>query len=1095
MDLEETKENIQPLRTGRNIEQLEYALVSPECWEEDRKMHEEAIEQYDGDDPLSVWFEYVQWFEQTNPSNTKPALMNDAIRRCVQKFENDPRYMQDRRFIKLCIKYIDTQPKPEELYGELFARGVGTLCAELYIAWAYYYDAADNFSKTEEVFQRGLAAGAQPREELEQAHTAFGFSMSQRMLHKDECSKLKFQTSLAERRTALTSLRTTRKKHVGSIRTGLAVKSVKPGIVNQENMPANHGTRNAPTSALVFSDERDESDAGPSIVHPFSSVHTETENIIEAARLAKSHSASAHKKSSVFAKSVAPSFSIPMDEESKFEPVPLLVDNYNRGVQLSSKFHSRNNPQTPFDLSVCVGDPNERAIPRYDKIRLYCQAGNKREYSPEELRAYRYFERKQIENKLTETLSLVWGRGFEYGIRLHPLHRRSATAQSIAPAKIRNPALGDCDPNIKTRLQEMYANSEEEKSIEELLVAKWIEGRIQIGVDRRYHDDVCPVDMDETHVESKRISMGPTRYSMAPALVAGENGQRPKMRQRRSIYPLGHVQQGPAATCIAEEVEDESYRSRTDVGRQSDPDGQESVSRKRTSNEELQQEVCKREDTKPTPAKSIIPYDGEMVAAIPSAKTATPHVPLASPKVNIFVEDSDEEGGDGFMTGAPKATGTERAPEQSYYPNDSCSTQMFNFFVKNISTPLGPISKQPLLGGAHAADDKANGSEGARGTAKRMVVFEDDDKPVLEQDPNENDGGKNRPIMSAQVETGQVNDENVPPVLESMTPPSISGSSACNSTHSNKQLSTIMERTETSTTGSSSATKSPVESQPLSPEVIDAGTPAVKPNDDIHRVSPKQLQQGQENVFKVPYPTEQPPVTSKLGGVFCIHVDSTETMANMPLLLKRDIPSGPAAANEPTPDADKENQLILRSNAAVPTPTPPSSSAGTTGSVGTGGFFNLADDPTYTGQRNISQMVQRDIEFNSMASFRLGTERTNTIPLPLVKPLSAISAASSIASNGSEKVVPKPNPSPPDSQPPPKKNGSFLDLLDTTFSPKATASKPCPGSSGTGTSTQPRSSFNLSDLMKTPEPKGKPTPSTSDAELRELLPLLVHRCK
>lgn len=365
------------------------------------------------------------------------------------------------------------------MYSELFARGVGTLCADLYIAWAYYYDAADNFSKTEEVFQKGLAAGAQPREELEQAHTAFGFSMSQRMLHKDECSKLKFQASLAERRTALTSLRTTRKKHVGSIRTGLAVKSIKPGIVNQENVPVNPGARNAQANALVFTDEREESDAGPSIVHPFSSVHTETENIIEAARLAKPHSTSAHKKSSVFAKSIAPSFSIPMDEESKFEPVPLLVDNYNRGVQLSSKFHSRNSPQTPFDLSVCVGDPNERAIPRYDKIRLYCQAGEKREYSPEELRAYRYYERMQIKNKLTETLSLVWGRGFEYGIRLHPLHRRTATAQPVAPAKIRNPSLGDCDPNIKTRLQEMYANSEEEKSIEELLVTKWIEGRIQ----------------------------------------------------------------------------------------------------------------------------------------------------------------------------------------------------------------------------------------------------------------------------------------------------------------------------------------------------------------------------------------------------------------------------------------------------------------------------------------------------------------------------------------------------------------------------------------------------------------------------------------
>ncbi|XP_050085866.1 uncharacterized protein LOC126571418 [Anopheles aquasalis] len=1086
MDLEDTKENIQPLRTGRNIEQLEYALESPECWEEDRKMHEEAIEQYDGDDPLSVWFEYVQWFEQTNPSNTKPALMNDAIRRCVVKFENDPRYMQDRRFIQLCIKYIDTQPKPEDLYSELFARGVGTLCADLYIAWAYYYDAADNFSKTEEVFQKGLAAGAQPKEELKQAHTAFGFSMSQRMLHKDEGSKLKFQASLAERRTALTSLRTTRKKHVGSIRTGLAIKSVKPGIVNQENVPVNPGARNAPASALVFTDEREESDAGPSIVHPFSSVHTEPENIIEAARLAKSHPTSAHKKSSVFAKSIAPSFSIPMDEESKFEPIPLLVDNYNRGVQLSSKFHSRNNTQTPFDLSVCVGDPNERAVPRYDKIRLYCKAAEKQEYSPDELRAYRYYERRQIKNKLTETLNRVWGRGFEYGIRLHPLHRRTATAQPVAPTKIRNPSIDECDPNIKTRLQEMYANSEEEKSIEELLVAKWIEGRIQSGVDRRYHDDVCPVDMDETHVESKRISMGVARYSMAPALATGENGQRPKMRQRQSIYPSGHVQLGQVASCITEEAEDESYR--TDIERQTDPDKPESISRKRISNEELQQKVCKREDTKPTPAKGIMPYDSEMMDR---AGPATPPVPLAPPKINIFVEDGDEEGGEGGdMVGAPKATGTERAPEQPYYPNDSCSTQMFNFFVKNISTPLGPMRKQPLLGGAQVADDIAATGDGPRVTAKRMVVYEDDDKPAQERESGDEnsgaDGGKALSTLGAPVAAGQVNDENVPPVLDSMTPPSISGSSACNSTHSNKQLSTIMERTETSTAGSSSATKSPLESQPLSPDTIDAGTPAVKSTDEVQRVSPTQQQQGRESVFKVPYPTEEPPATGNPVGVFCIHVDSTETMANIPLLLKRDIPTGPAAAaaatKETAPDADKENQLIVRSNAAVPIPAPPSSSA----SDGTGGFFNLADDPTFTGQRNISQMVQRDLEFNSMASFRLGTERTNTVPLPLLKPFSAIAATSSVASNGSEKLAPKPSPSSAESQPPPKKNSSFLDLLDTTFSPKPTAPKAIVGTSGSGTSTHPRSSFNLSDLMKTPEPKGKPASSSgSDVELKE----------
>uniref|UniRef100_A0A182T4J9 BUB1 N-terminal domain-containing protein n=1 Tax=Anopheles maculatus TaxID=74869 RepID=A0A182T4J9_9DIPT len=368
MDLDDKKENIQPLRGGRYVEQLEYAFVSPEQWEEERKAHEQEIDSYEGDDPLLPWYEYFFWMEQTNVSNFKPMIQEQALRRCVQRYENDPRYMQDHRFIKLCIKYIDAQPSPVELYNELYNRGVGTLCAELYIAWAYYYDAVDNFAKTEEVFQKGINAGAEPKADLEQAHKMFGFSMSQRLLYKDECSKLKFQSSLDERRNALTSLRTTRKKHVGSIRTGLAVKSYQPGLVNQENVTKN----NIATNAIVYTDDPGEPETGSSIVRPFSSVHSEPENIIEAARLSKIKPSS-QKKPALFGTHQAPSFDIPVDKE-EFQLIPVLVDNSSKGVCLSASFCRRNKPQTPFEVGICVGDPKERAIPMYDKIRLYCRA-------------------------------------------------------------------------------------------------------------------------------------------------------------------------------------------------------------------------------------------------------------------------------------------------------------------------------------------------------------------------------------------------------------------------------------------------------------------------------------------------------------------------------------------------------------------------------------------------------------------------------------------------------------------------------------------------------------------------------------------------
>ena len=141
-----------------------------------------------------------------------------------------------------------------------------------------------------------------------------------------------------------------------------------------------------------------------------------------------------HKKP-LFGSHQAPSFDIPVDKE-EFKPIPVLVDNGSRGVMLGPQFCRRNKPQTPFVVGICVGDPKERAIPMYDKIRLYCRAkegkgevGESRtEYSPEELRAYGYFVRRGIENRFTQECAKVWGRGHEVGIRLHPLHVAEAKA-------------------------------------------------------------------------------------------------------------------------------------------------------------------------------------------------------------------------------------------------------------------------------------------------------------------------------------------------------------------------------------------------------------------------------------------------------------------------------------------------------------------------------------------------------------------------------------------------------------------------------------------------------------------------------------------
>uniref|UniRef100_A0A182QID7 Mitotic checkpoint serine/threonine-protein kinase BUB1 n=1 Tax=Anopheles farauti TaxID=69004 RepID=A0A182QID7_9DIPT len=1051
MEFDETKENIQPLRGGRNAEHMEYVFVSPEQWEQERKAQEETIESYEGDDPLLPWYNYFLWVEQTNVSNFKPPVQEQALRRCVQLFENDPQYVQDHRFIKLCIKYIDSQPAPVDLFNELYNRGVGTLCAELYIAWAYYYDAVDNFAKTEEVFQKGLRAGAEPKAELEQAHKAFGFSMSQRLLHKDECSKIRFQTTLDERRNALTSLRTSRgKKHVGSVRTGLAVKSYKPGTVNQENMPRNGtGGGNGASSAIVYTDEPGSSDTASSIVRPFSSVHSEPENIIDAARLAKTNVPTNHRK--LFGTHQTPSFDIPVDEEA-FQPLPMLVDNSARGVVLPANFYHRNKPQTPFVVDICIGNQNERAIPMYDKIRLYCRAkggkghqDGKTEYSPEELRAYGYFVRHGVKNNFTREQALVWDRGSEVGIRLHPLHVPESKCSLSEQSSFPNPTLEECDFNIQTKVREMYSNSSEERSIEELLQDRWLKGQIKKCIDRRYQDDIDPVDMDETHVESKRISMGAARFSMAPPGWTTDVPAHSQLLQRKSIFSAQQQ-----VSCINEETEEELC-NRTAV---TDGAVNEGVpSRKRLSNDVLEQEVSKKEDFTPTPLKNVAVANKHPSDEGSEQASRSINVPKnQSEKIEIFIDDSDDE----------RETETGKmpeAPQSSCYPNDTCSTQMFNLFVKNISTPVAPIRKP-------------NATATSALTTKRMVIFADEDEAEIDAPaivaPQTAPVVENKAANAFLIPSaGMINDENAVPVMEpSTTPPSVS--SGCNSTQSHKQLSTIMERTESSTASSSAAgvvTKSPVNAEVHSPDGITttANDTRVLPETTTKCVFREPDEPARKSVFPLP---------GDDGKGFCIHIDSTETMANIP--LKR-VPQ-PATLTMPTDD--KENELMTRATGAS---VPGAAALG----ARTGGVFQLSDEPTFSGYgvpvgvKNVSHMLQRELDANSIVSFRMGTERTNTVPLQFVKPMCAIPevCTATVPAHSSAPIDGGVAPTAKETQ---CKNNSLLDFLDVTFSPKAVGNTD--GSSNRNESDDQKvegkeaekrkdCSLNLSDLLNSPTAK------------------------
>lgn len=65
------------------------------------------IEQYAGDDPLRPWYDYLRWYdEKFHIDFSQETIFVDILTACLCKFENDKRYKQDRRFIKLFVKFV-----------------------------------------------------------------------------------------------------------------------------------------------------------------------------------------------------------------------------------------------------------------------------------------------------------------------------------------------------------------------------------------------------------------------------------------------------------------------------------------------------------------------------------------------------------------------------------------------------------------------------------------------------------------------------------------------------------------------------------------------------------------------------------------------------------------------------------------------------------------------------------------------------------------------------------------------------------------------------------------------------------------------------
>ncbi|XP_063803580.1 mitotic checkpoint serine/threonine-protein kinase BUB1 beta isoform X2 [Pseudophryne corroboree] len=182
-----SKENVQPLRQGRDMSTLQEVLSQQESTihnavQQKKQSFELELRFYTGDDPLDVWDRYIKWAEQAFPQGGKESNLSPLLERAVKIFHQEQRYYGDFRYLNICLKFANFCTEPIDLYSYLHSQGIGILHALLYVTWAEELEARGNYKKADSIFQEGINCRAEPLEKLEAHHKQFQARVSRRVL-------------------------------------------------------------------------------------------------------------------------------------------------------------------------------------------------------------------------------------------------------------------------------------------------------------------------------------------------------------------------------------------------------------------------------------------------------------------------------------------------------------------------------------------------------------------------------------------------------------------------------------------------------------------------------------------------------------------------------------------------------------------------------------------------------------------------------------------------------------------------------------------------------------------------------------------------
>ncbi|KAJ1394961.1 Mad3/Bub1-like proteiny region 1 [Sesbania bispinosa] len=173
------KENVRPLKRGRNIDLLNHALKShtdinlKQSLIHHRRKLIEAIDEYKGEDPLLPWLQCIKWVQEAFPPGGDSSGLVVIYEQCVRAFWHSEQYKDDLRYLKVWLEYADNCFDKEVIFAFLVANEIGKTHSDFYISYALHLESKNKFKAANQTFELGISRNAQPIDKLKAAYRKF----------------------------------------------------------------------------------------------------------------------------------------------------------------------------------------------------------------------------------------------------------------------------------------------------------------------------------------------------------------------------------------------------------------------------------------------------------------------------------------------------------------------------------------------------------------------------------------------------------------------------------------------------------------------------------------------------------------------------------------------------------------------------------------------------------------------------------------------------------------------------------------------------------------------------------------------------------